>query len=168
MKKNYVCFCLILFVMVFGILTFSCDNGTTSSITTDTALNGTWRMSWGLIFSEKITFLNGFFENSRLYIDPEREMFESKGTYTTNDGIINFNITHLHGNFLRNYFSGFSEIEQKWYTKTELMLYLEEINYEGNFHIDYYYIPEITTYSINGNELTFNDGSNDTTYTKIE
>jgi len=160
-KKNYICFCSILFVMFFGILTFSCDNGT---IMVDTALNGSWK-SGGLIWHDKIFFLNGVFEQSRLYIDPESEVFVYKGTYTTNDGIIYFNITHLHGHFLKSDFSGLSGIEQKWYTKIELMQYLEEINYEGDFDIDYYYIPEINIYSINGNELVIN---NNTTYTKIE
>ena len=160
MKKNYICFCSILFIMVFGILTVSCDNGT---IRVDTALNGTWK-SEHLNGYDKMTFLNGLFQQSDFYNEPEREEFVYKGTYTTNDGKINFNITHLHGDFLK---SSFPEINLEWYTKEELMQHAENTNNEFGFPIEQYYSPQNYSYSIDDNVLTLTF-IHPTTYTKIE
>ena len=151
--------------MVFGILTFSCDNGTTSSITTDTALNGTWRMSGGLIFHEEITFLNGDYVRSDFYNDPPRVEHILRGTYTTNNGIINFNITHYHGLYLQH---SISEIDiEKWYTEDELTQFKNTTTGNFNFDIEINYRPQYNPYSIIGNVLTFFRGFDPTYYTKV-
>jgi len=76
-------------VSVFGMTVVGCDDGSTDgSGRTDPALNGTWILSGSM----ECTYNNGNWEY-RMNSTPF-----AKGTYTTNNGEMTSNTTHLWGN----------------------------------------------------------------------
>jgi len=79
---------------------------------TDSRINGRWVANEGGIETE-YTFNNGNFESSMNKVSMQR------GTYTTNNGKITINETHIYGGWLDTL--GFSGLEAKWYTKNEFI-----------------------------------------------
>jgi hypothetical protein len=80
---------------------------------TDSRINGKWVSVVSGIESE-YRFNNGDFESTMNGISMQR------GTYTTNNGEITINETHIFGGWLD--FLGISGLEPKWYPKNEFII----------------------------------------------
>ena len=158
MKKNKVFFCFILFVILLGFINISCDNGNTSSITIDKNLNGTWVHS--IYYEEfdsesvtEVTFIDGNFE-WKIFIDKIENPF-CKGTYTTNNGIINLRVIYVHGDYLSMWFNQINR--QIWYTRAEAIQHVNDIDYQTSVDITSFFSNVNDTYSIHNNKLTFQE-----------
>ena len=129
---------MLVFVLVFGMSVVYNVSGQ------DETVNGTWilskmNISWdgkiidvekedNKIFEEEkncqLIFNNGYFEISRDGI-----LSLTKGTYTTNNGIITMKLTHIHGNSFS--FGQLSSLdikeELKWYTVDEFTALIKKV-----------------------------------------
>ncbi|MCL2410354.1 MAG: hypothetical protein FWC97_01805 [Treponema sp.] len=161
---------ILVMVLVFGMTVIGCNNGTTDN-DVDIALNGTWflvfcdcekSLDMGVEYAcdeiwymEYFRFNNGSFEIymvSRSNNDPPEASLLARGSYTTSNGIITMNITHIRGESF-----GF---EAGWFTRGALRTALIA---DSNFNmseseidemLNYTFSPMSVDYSIHGNTLT--------------
>jgi hypothetical protein len=85
---------------------------------TDSRLNGIWVSNESGIETE-YRLNNGNFESTMNKVSMQR------GTYTTNNGEITINETHIFGGWLDTI--GLSGLESKWYTKNEFIIAFRNI-----------------------------------------
>jgi hypothetical protein len=85
---------------------------------TDSRLNGIWVSSENGIETE-YRLNNGNFESTMNKVSMQR------GTYTTNNGEITINETHIFGGWLDTL--GLSGLEPRWYTKNEFIIAFRNI-----------------------------------------
>jgi hypothetical protein len=146
---------ILVMVLVFGMTVIGCDNGTTDGLTIDSSLNGTWdnikedtEYSWYYV----LRLDDGNFE----YFRRDNRLI-SKGKYSTSNGKITMEYTHLHGNTFLMYdtYNGVElskdGIELKWYSKKDL----ETLGVYSTEDIMALFSGYIYNYSVNSNMLTF-------------
>jgi hypothetical protein len=147
MKKKNLWLGILVMTLVFGLVAVGCG-------ATDSALNGTWvSREDGM----ELKFNNGSFEI------PENV----KGTYSTSDGKMTIQLTHVYGN--NDIYPGFGNLldrlaldKSKWYSKSDLRKKLGIDDLET-----IRYLPQSWIYSVNGNKLTFTyDDGKTQTFTK--
>jgi hypothetical protein len=129
--------------MVFAMAVVGCAVPEEEKGEIDPALNGTWARTQGTN-SWSFTFNDGNFEQS------QNGNQRQKGTYTTKDGVINYTITHLHGD---GYKSSIPELtESKWYSIQEVSTAVKLPSSDPL--VNDLFKRDPATYSVAGNTLT--------------
>jgi hypothetical protein len=132
---------------------------------TDNRLNGTWftveeeiELEYKFTSGNYETFISG--------------LIMEKGTYTSNNNVLNMITTHIHGSFLTVLFGGEFTFESRWYTTDEFMRIVKPIFLEIGFtekQINEMFSEMISSstsfsYSINANSLILTDLDDETVY----
>jgi hypothetical protein len=163
---------ILVMVLVFGMTVVGCGDGDVKGNDggTDPALNGTWVYMQYSTVSNKWIMNNGIYEHYGFQFGNDDLVPQIKGTYSTNNGIMTGNDTHIHGKLAMFLVSDYEQInfdQSKWYSLNEFkqtllsvgmkeeQFYQQFGNYDGS---SYSY-----TYSVNGDTLIFNG----LTWTKI-
>jgi len=132
---------------------------------TDNRLNGTW-----FAVEEEIEleyrFTNGNYET---FING---LIMERGTYTSNNNVLNMITTHIHGSFLTILFGGEFAFESRWYTTDEFMLIVKPVFLEMGFtekQINEIFSELISSspsfsYSVDANALILTDLDDKTVY----
>jgi hypothetical protein len=130
--------------MVFAMAVIGCgstdDDGGDDVL--DTALNGTWGRTNGSN-TWSFTYNDGNFEQS---YNGNKLL---KGTYKTKDGVINYTITHIHGD---GYKTSLGLTESKWYSKQEVLTELKLPS--GDTSVNNLFERAQANYSVEGDTLT--------------
>jgi len=109
---------------------------------TDPALNGTWVGDGGVL-----TFYNGS------YVIYNAQ----KGIFSTSGDTLTMQETHVHGNNLPSDYAEFFE-GREWIPIAELIVVSDEVD-------EYWFLPVIWTYKVEGNTLTLTHPVAGTTWT---
>jgi len=138
---------MLVMVLVFGITTVECFGQSF-----DSNLNGTW------VFTHD-KWESFYIFNNGIYEDIRNGVIYEKGTYTTNNGIIFFQPTHITHSIGRGQSMLYSRDEYRnEYGKYYYML--------PSYELDEIFKSYQLIYSINGNSLTITEDGDDFTYTK--
>ena len=144
------CLRMVLIILLLGITVVGFNS---CSKNMDNRLSGTWVRTNDSGSEVKVSYKSGNYEFTVDGIPDE------KGTFTTSDGKIFYNITHLYGTEL--------ELDSKWYSKNELQTALKDVEWAKEF-LSEINSPFVHEYTINGNTYTsINARGREWTYTKI-
>jgi len=170
-------------LLVFGMTFIGCDDGSTngSSSGADSALNGTWVQinSLNQVISKSI-YDNGMFETYASVYGSVELLGLAKGAYSTNNGKIIYQTTHIHGQYANlsnmSYLwivaeSGaklFKFDNSKWYSFDEykeaiLSMSVTKEQFESNLGA-FWKSGESQNYSVGGNTLTIINSEGITSY----
>ncbi|MCL2412051.1 MAG: hypothetical protein FWC97_10460 [Treponema sp.] len=141
MAKNKFLLGLLVIALAFGMMVIGCDlngdddnngNGNGNGNNgTDPTLNGTWvseEAVMGIAIGEVLILNNGTFEGFIFFNEIDEKIPADKGTFTTRDGSITKQVTHVHGDFISSavqmFFRDF-ELPSEWLSKNEMVTALE-------------------------------------------
>ena len=146
MQRDFWKIPAVVFCLAFALVLAGCG-GTSSPADppppiTDPALNGTW-VSHGAV----MTFYNGSFVLYNL----------QKGIFSTSGDTLTLNVTHVNVNNLPSDYAEFFE-GREWIPIAELIVVSDEVD-------EYWFLPVIWTYKVEGNTLTLTHPVAGTTWT---
>jgi hypothetical protein len=160
---------ILVLLLIFGMIVVGCDdgNGDSSNGGTDPVLNETWlHRPYGDTVAAKWIMSNGISETYGFAAFANDLIPNYKGTYSTSNGKITSNNTHIHG-ILASTFSTPPFVNEqiefdqsKWYSLNEFKnaIFSAGITEEKFYQYfgSVYEKNVVSTYSVNGNTLIIN------------